>query len=255
MKTHLRTATTDFSSVKIDFNSATIDFSKVKIDFSNVTFHFSSMKTHFSRVTIGFSRVTIGFSRLTIDFSRVETHLSRVEIDFSRRKIDLSRVRTRFSSIGIDFSRVEIDFSRGEIRFSSVGIDFSGGKINFRSLKDAFLVVQTMICGAESFWWQLKYCSGAACGTLGGAVGGAFLRAIGGDALGEGVAVYAQNTGGARQMLFMAGEGFLDVELLKLRDGFVEHYLSVEHLFDKGFKASTHLHQLLRQSNLIHFRF
>src|ERR1051325_278675 len=77
---------------------------------------------------------------------------------------------------------------------------------------------------------------------LGSACGGAFLRAVVGDALGERIAVNAEDGGCAREVLFVAGEGFLNLELFKLGQGFVEHDLAVEHIVYQSFKAGAHLH-------------
>jgi hypothetical protein len=68
------------------------------------------------------------------------------------------------------------------------------------------------------------------------------LFTVGSDALGERVAVDAQDGSGAREVFLMAGQGFLDVELLKFGEGFVEHYLTIEHFVYQGFKAGAHLH-------------
>src|SRR5215211_4097134 len=72
--------------------------------------------------------------------------------------------------------------------------------------------------------------------------GGALLRAVAGDALGERVAVDAERGGRAREVLFVAGERLLDVELFELFEGLVEHDLAVEHLVYQGFEPGAHRH-------------
>jgi hypothetical protein len=57
--------------------------------------------------------------------------------------------------------------------------------------------------------------------------------------------VDAERGGGARKVLFVAREGLLDVELLELGEGLVEHDLPVEHLVNQGLKAGAHLHRSL----------
>src|SRR5947209_1208703 len=73
-------------------------------------------------------------------------------------------------------------------------------------------------------------------------VGGALLCAVVGDSLGERVAVDAERSGGAREMLFVSGERLLDVELLELGEGLVEHDLAVEHFVNQDFQSGAHLH-------------
>src|SRR5947209_10207267 len=80
--------------------------------------------------------------------------------------------------------------------------------------------------------------------------GGALLRAVGGDALGERVAVDAERDGGAREVFLVARERLLDVELLELGDGLVEHDLAVEHFVNQGFESGAHLHEWLRALGL-----
>ena len=85
---------------------------------------------------------------------------------------------------------------------------------------------------------------GLACaaGARGGLFDGALGSFVGGHAFREGVAVDAKLSRRARQVIFIARERLLDVKLLKFGEGFVEHYLSVEHFIDKGFEAGAHLH-------------
>ena len=55
------------------------------------------------------------------------------------------------------------------------------------------------------------------------------LALIGGDAFGEGVAVDAEDDGGFREVLFVAREGFLDVELFELGEGLVQKDVALQH--------------------------
>ena len=69
----------------------------------------------------------------------------------------------------------------------------------------------------------------------------AFLRRVLafvlGDALGEGVAVDAEDGGCVGDVLLMTGEGFLDVELLEFAERFVQKDVAFEHFVDQGFEA------------------
>jgi len=70
----------------------------------------------------------------------------------------------------------------------------------------------------------------------------AFLGAIRIDAFGNRVAVNAKRGGGVRNALFVSRVGFLDVKLFKFLERFIEKDLTVEHVFDYGFKAGANLH-------------
>jgi hypothetical protein len=52
----------------------------------------------------------------------------------------------------------------------------------------------------------------------------------------------SQHVGGSGEMLLLAGKGLLNVEPLELGHGFLKENLSVQHLFDQGFKLTTNLH-------------
>src|SRR5215210_9231227 len=78
---------------------------------------------------------------------------------------------------------------------------------------------------------------------LGGAIGGALLCAVVGDALGERIAMNPQDCSRAREMFLVAGESFLNIELFKLGERFVEHDLAVKHIVYQGFQAGAHLHR------------
>ena len=69
----------------------------------------------------------------------------------------------------------------------------------------------------------------------------AFLRRalvfILGDALGEGVAMDAEDGGRVGDMLLVTGESFLDVELLELAERFVEKDVAFEHFVDQVFET------------------
>ena len=58
-----------------------------------------------------------------------------------------------------------------------------------------------------------------------------------GNALGEGVAVDAEDGGRVGDVLFVAGEGFLDVELLEFAERFIEKDVAFEHFVDQVFEA------------------
>src|SRR6185369_225794 len=60
-----------------------------------------------------------------------------------------------------------------------------------------------------------------------------------GDAFGEGVAVDAENGGRVRQMLFVAREGLLYIELLKLAERFIQKDVALEHLVDQAFESGV----------------
>ena len=63
----------------------------------------------------------------------------------------------------------------------------------------------------------------------------AFIR---GDAFGEGVAVDAEDGGCVREVLFVAREGLLDVELLEFAERFIQKDVTFEHFVDQAFEAS-----------------
>ena len=69
----------------------------------------------------------------------------------------------------------------------------------------------------------------------------AFLRRIlslvGGDALGEGVAVDAEDGGCFGDVLLVTGEGLLYVELLELPECFVQKDVAFEHFVDQVFET------------------
>ena len=69
----------------------------------------------------------------------------------------------------------------------------------------------------------------------------AFLRRllsfISGDAFGEGVAVDAQDGGRVGDVLLVAREGLLDVELLEFAERFVEKAVAFEHFVDQVFET------------------
>jgi len=64
-----------------------------------------------------------------------------------------------------------------------------------------------------------------------------FLTFIGGDAFGEGVAMDAEDGGRVREMLLVAREGLLDVELLEFADGLIQEDVAFEHFVHQGFEA------------------
>ena len=52
----------------------------------------------------------------------------------------------------------------------------------------------------------------------------------------------SQHVSGSGEMLLLARKGLLNVEPLELRHGFLKENLSVQHLFNQGFKLATNLH-------------
>ena len=70
----------------------------------------------------------------------------------------------------------------------------------------------------------------------------AFLRRIltfvGGDAFGEGVAMDAEHGGSVGDVLLVAGERFLDVELFEFAERFIQKDVAFEHFVDQAFEAS-----------------
>ena len=70
---------------------------------------------------------------------------------------------------------------------------------------------------------------------------GRFLRRVlslvAGHSLGEGVAMDAEDDSGFGKVLFVAGEGFLDVELFEFADRFVEKDMAFKHFVDQSFES------------------
>ena len=58
-----------------------------------------------------------------------------------------------------------------------------------------------------------------------------------GDALGEGVAVDAEDEGGVGEVLFVTCEGFFDVELFEFGDGLIEKDVAFKHFVDEAFES------------------
>jgi len=63
----------------------------------------------------------------------------------------------------------------------------------------------------------------------------AFLGAVGIYPLGDRVAVDAEGFGGVGNTLLIAGEGFLNVELLEFGDSLIKRDVAIKHLFDNSF--------------------
>ena len=64
-----------------------------------------------------------------------------------------------------------------------------------------------------------------------------FLFFIAGDALGEGVAMDAEDGGCVGDVLLVTGESFLDVELLEFAKGFIQKDVALEHFVDQAFET------------------
>lgn len=58
----------------------------------------------------------------------------------------------------------------------------------------------------------------------------------------------AERDGGVRNAFLVSRVGFFDVKLLKLIESFIQKDVTVEHVFDYGFKAGADLHLIF--SNL-----
>jgi hypothetical protein len=86
----------------------------------------------------------------------------------------------------------------------------------------------------------VSFVAGATSGQMRGVL--SFLSAIRVDALGDGVAVDAQSLGSVRNTLFVSRKGFLNVKLFEFFKSFVEHYVTVEHIFDHSFETGAYLH-------------
>lgn len=57
------------------------------------------------------------------------------------------------------------------------------------------------------------------------------------DALGEGVAMDAEDGGGVRDVLLVTSERLLDIEFLEFAERFVEKDMAFEHFVDQVFQA------------------
>ena len=64
-----------------------------------------------------------------------------------------------------------------------------------------------------------------------------FLSFIGGDALGEGVAVDAQDGGRVGEVLFVTRQSFLYEELLEFAHGLIQEDVAFKHFVHQGFEA------------------
>lgn len=64
---------------------------------------------------------------------------------------------------------------------------------------------------------------------------------VGGDALGNGIAVNAQSLGGFGKVLFVSGKGLFDVEPLEFAYCLGQQNVAVEHFVDQSFKSRTHV--------------
>ncbi len=64
-----------------------------------------------------------------------------------------------------------------------------------------------------------------------------FLFLVCGHALGERVAVNAEDGGGVRDVLLVPRHGFLDVELFEFAQGFIQKDMALEHFVDQAFET------------------
>ena len=60
---------------------------------------------------------------------------------------------------------------------------------------------------------------------------------VAGDAFGEGVAVDAEHDGGLREVLFVACERLLYIELFEFADRLVEKDVAVKHFVNQAFES------------------
>jgi len=66
-----------------------------------------------------------------------------------------------------------------------------------------------------------------------------FLAFVSGDAFGERVAVDAEDGRGFREVLVVPGQGFLNIELLKLAHRLIQQDVAFEHFVDEAFKSGV----------------
>ena len=66
---------------------------------------------------------------------------------------------------------------------------------------------------------------------------GRLLTFVCGDAFSEGVAVNAEDRGRVREVLLVAREGLLYVELLEFADGLIQEDVAFEHFVYQGFES------------------
>ncbi len=69
-----------------------------------------------------------------------------------------------------------------------------------------------------------------------------FLGAVRVYALRDCIAVNAESFGGVRNALLVPSERFLNIELFELFQSFVQHYVTIEHIFYDCFQAGAYLH-------------
>jgi hypothetical protein len=69
-----------------------------------------------------------------------------------------------------------------------------------------------------------------------------FLRAIRVYALGDSVAVNAEGFGGVRDSFLVPGERFLNIELFEFFQSFIQHDVTIKHVFYNCFQAGAYLH-------------
>ena len=62
---------------------------------------------------------------------------------------------------------------------------------------------------------------------------------VGGDSLGEGVAMDAEHNRGLGEVLFVAGEGLFYVELFEFADRLIEKDVAFKHFVDQAFESGV----------------
>ena len=69
------------------------------------------------------------------------------------------------------------------------------------------------------------------------------LRAVSIDALRDCVSMDAEGVGRIGDAPVITNKGFLNVELFELLESFIEHDVSIKHLFDHSFQSGAYLHR------------
>jgi hypothetical protein len=69
-----------------------------------------------------------------------------------------------------------------------------------------------------------------------------FLGAVRVNALGDCVAMDAERLGGVRNAFLVPGKRFLNIELFEFFESFIQHDVTVEHIFYHCFQAGAYLH-------------
>ena len=79
-----------------------------------------------------------------------------------------------------------------------------------------------------------------ACPALGRSGQGSRLLLVGSYSLGDGISMDSERPGSFGGVVFVAGEGFLDIELFEFVDCLGQQYVAVEHFINESFQSSAH---------------